>query len=193
MASLYFRHGVMGSGKSAALLQVVHNYTEKGMKCLLLQPRKGDKGQGKVKSRIGIERPIDYLITPTSDIYNFVKHHMPNAVVVDEAQFLEPEQVEQLYFITKKLDIPVLAYGLRCDFQMKGFPGAARLLELADHIEELRTICKCGRRATQNLRLLNGTPIFQGVQVALDKQNNITYESVCGNCYLDLLEKYGGQ
>lgn len=193
MASLYFRHGVMGSGKSAALLQVVHNYTEKGMKCLLLQPRKGDKGQGKVKSRIGIERPIDYLITPTSDIYNFVKHHMPNAVVVDEAQFLSEEQVDQLYYITKKLDIPVMAYGLRCDFQMNGFPGAMRLLSLADHIEELITICRCGAKATHNMRLMNNRPIFTGKQVALDGVQNITYESVCGNCYLDLLEKYGGQ
>lgn len=193
MASLYFRHGVMGSGKSAALLQVVHNYTEKGMKCLLLQPKQGDKGDHKVKSRIGIERPIDYIVLPSSNIYNFVKIQQPDAVVVDEAQFLKPEQVEQLYLITKKLNIPVLAYGLRCDFQMKGFPGAARLLELADHIEELRTICKCGKKATQNLRLLNGIPIFKGAQIALDKQDNITYESVCGNCYLDLLEKYGGQ
>jgi len=193
MASLYFRHGVMGSGKSAALLQVVHNYTEKGMKCLLLQPVRGDKGERKVTSRIGIERPIDILVFEQTNIYDIIKEQMPTAVVVDEAQFLEPKQVEQLYFITKKLDIPVLAYGLRCDFQMKGFPGAARLLELADHIEELRTICKCGKKATQNLRLLNGIPIFEGAQIALDKQDNITYESVCGNCYLDLLEKYGGQ
>lgn len=193
MASLYFRHGVMGSGKSAALLQVVHNYTEKGLKCLLLQPRRGDKGQGKVISRIGIERPIDYLITADSQIYNFIKHHMPNAVVVDEAQFLNPDQVDELYFVAKKLNIPVMAYGLRCDFQMKGFPGAMRLLSLADHIEELKTICKCGAKATHNMRLINGKPVFTGQQVALDGKDNVTYESVCGNCYLDLLEKYGGQ
>jgi len=114
----------------------------------------------------------------------------PNAIIVDEAQFLTHDQIDELYAITKVYSVPVLAYGLRCDFQMNGFPGATRLLELADDIEELKTICRCGKKATQNLRLINGKPTFTGEQVAIDGTTNITYDSVCGECYLKLRREY---
>ena len=113
----------------------------------------------------------------------------PSAIIVDEAQFLMPLQVDELYEITKIYDIPVLCYGLRCDFQMRGFPGATRLLEISDDIEELKTICKCGKKATQNIRLINGNPVFDGKQIEIDNQDNIQYESVCGGCYLKLKRK----
>ena len=186
MAKLIFRYGVMGSGKSTALLQVVHNYTEKGFKCLLLKPSLDTKGGHRVISRIGIARPVDFSILKDTNIYELIDKEKPYAVVVDEVQFLQPEQIEQMYRVTKILNIPILAYGLRSDFQTKGFPGSTRLLELADEVEELRTICDCGKKATQNLRLLNGTPTFDGEQNVIDDKTEITYKSVCGECYLKL-------
>ena len=110
------------------------------------------------------------------------------AIIIDEAQFLTPAQVDELYFIAKIFNIPVLCYGLRCDFQMKGFPGSTRLLEIADDLEELKTICSCGKKATQNLRLVNDKPVFTGDQVSIDNQDNVKYIAVCGDCYLRLLE-----
>ena len=194
MSKLYFRYGAMNAGKSAALLSVAHNYEEKGMPIILLKPSIDTKGDNKVTSRIGIERDVDILLAPE----DFILDKMPNkqkpwAIIVDEAQFLTPEQVEELFVITKIYDIPVLCYGLRCDFQMKGFPGSTRLLELADDIEELKTICSCGKKATQNLRLINNQPIFEGEQVELDGESNIQYTSVCGECYLKLKEKHYGR
>lgn len=194
MSKLYFRYGAMNAGKSAALLSVAHNYEEKGMPIILLKPSIDTKGDNKVTSRIGIERDVDILLAPE----DFILDKMPNkqkpwAIIVDEAQFLTPEQVEELFVITKIYDIPVLCYGLRCDFQMKGFPGSTRLLELADDIEELKTICSCGKKATQNLRLINNQPVFEGEQVEIDGKSDIQYTSVCGECYLKLKEKHYGR
>ena len=194
MSTLYFRYGAMNAGKSAALLSVAHNYEEKGMPIILLKPSIDTKGDNKVTSRIGIERDVDILLAPE----DFILDKMPNkqkpwAIIVDEAQFLTPEQVEELFVITKIYDIPVLCYGLRCDFQMKGFPGSTRLLELADDIEELKTICSCGKKATQNLRLINNQPVFEGEQVEIDGKSDIQYTSVCGECYLKLKEKHYGR
>ena len=191
MSKLYFRYGAMNSGKSTAILQVVHNYEEKGMKILLIKPSIDTKGNRNVVSRLGVEKEVDILLTPNDTILNSMSEQLssvfkPSAIIVDEAQFLMPLQVDELYEITKIYDIPVLCYGLRCDFQMRGFPGATRLLEISDDIEELKTICKCGKKATQNIRLINGEPVFNGNQIEIDNQDNIQYESVCGGCYLKL-------
>ncbi len=186
MSKLYFRYGAMNSGKTTALLQVAHNYEEKGMHPIIIKPLIDTKGNNKVISRIGIERAVDYLIASDYNIEENINLVGIDAIIVDEAQFLTREQVEQLYRITKYYSIPVLCYGLRCDFQMQGFPGSTRLLEIADDLEELKTICSCGRKATQNLRLINGKPIFEGEQVEIDNQNDIKYDSVCGRCYFDL-------
>lgn len=186
MSKLYFRYGAMNSGKTTALLQVAHNYEEKGMHPIIIKPLVDTKGNNKVISRIGIEREVNYLIAPECNIEVNLNLVGVDAIIVDEAQFLTKEQVEQLYRITKYYSIPVLCYGLRCDFQMQGFPGSTRLLEIADSLEELKTICSCGRKATQNLRLINGKPVFEGEQVEIDNQNDIKYDSVCGRCYFDL-------
>lgn len=191
MSKLYFRYGAMNSGKTAALLQVAHNYEEKGMKVVVIKPSIDTKGDDKVTSRLGIERKVDVILAPNEGIMEHMVLNKPDAIIVDEAQFLTFDQVDELYAITKTFDVPVLAYGLRCDFQMKGFPGASRLLELADDIEELKTICACGKKATQNLRLINGEPTFEGSQVAIDGTDNITYDSVCGECYLRLRRQHG--
>lgn len=187
MSKLYFRYGAMGSGKSAALLQVAYNYNEKGMYVILMKPQIDTKAKNKVSSRIGIEREVDILIPRDSGIIELIPDtKKPHAIIVDESQFLTSDQVDELYFISKVYDIPVLCYGLRCDFQMKGFEGSIRLLEIADDIEEMKTICKCGNKATQNIRLVNGEPTFEGEQIIIDDHTKVEYEGVCGNCYLQL-------
>ena len=191
MAKLYFRYGAMGCGKSASLLQVAHNYNSKDMNVALIKSKTDLKADSDVISRIGLRRTVDYLLPTRTKIKNYIDLNNISAIIVDEAQFLSPSQVNELYEITKENDIPVLCYGLRCDFKMNSFPGSRRLLEIADEIEELKTICKCGRKATQNMRLKNGIPIFTGEQVLIDGQKDeITYEAVCGKCYLEAKKKY---
>lgn len=187
MSKLYFRYGAMGSGKSTALLQVAYNYNEKGMYVILMKPQIDTKAENKILSRIGIERAVDILIPRDSGIIELIPDtKKPHAIIVDESQFLTSDQVDELYFISKIYDIPVLCYGLRCDFQMKGFEGSTRLLEIADDIEEMKTICKCGNKATQNIRLVNGEPTFEGEQIVIDDHTKVEYKGVCGNCYLQL-------
>lgn len=185
MSKLYFRYGAMGCGKSSSILQVIHNYEEKGMKAILVKPAVDTKGGDKVVSRIGIERKVDVLLSRGKSLIPYVEEHKDlSAIIVDEAQFLEEKQVDDLYYITKMYDIPVLCYGLRCDFLMNGFEGAPRLLLIADTIEEIKSICECGVKATQNLRLVNGVPTFEGDQIAIDGENDVSYIGVCGKCYI---------
>lgn len=189
MSKLYFRYGAMSSGKSAALLQVAYNYEQKGMSIVLIKPAIDTKAEDKVSSRIGIERPVDILLAADERVINRMESRKPAAIIVDEAQFLTAAQVDELYFITKFYEVPVLCYGLRCDFRMEPFEGSARLLQIADDIEELKTICACGAKATQNIRLINGEPIFEGAQVEIDNHTKVEYNGVCGKCYLKLRSK----
>ena len=138
MSKLYFRYGAMNCGKTTALLQVAHNYEERGMKVILIKPLIDTKGENKVVSRLGVDRKVDILLSSEDNIMKYLKTFDINAIIVDEAQFLTQKQVDELYIITKEYDIPVLCYGLRCDFQMKGFTGSTRLLEIADDINVVR-------------------------------------------------------
>ena len=191
MAKLYFRYGAMNCGKTTLLLQTAYNYEERGMKPLLFKPKVDTKGNDKIISRLRITRKIDYCLNSNDTISNYLDmNNLPAAIIVDEAQFLTTKQVDELYAISKELDIPVLTYGLRNDFLMNTFEGAARLLALADTIEELKTICRCGRKATQNMRFLNGKPVFKGESILIDGTSNIVYESVCGKCYLEKKKNY---
>lgn len=192
MAKLYFRYGAMNSGKTALLLQAAHNYEERGMEVLIVKPTIDSKGDDHLVSRIGLTRKVDKLLAPKDDIFKYVKKLKRNikCVLVDEAQFLEKEQVDELMHIVVKLNIPVICYGLRSDFKTNGFPGSTRLLELAHTIEEMKTICSCGRKAMFNARKLNGKFIFDGEQVAIDGEAKVTYESLCPNCYYEQLDKY---
>lgn len=195
MAKLYFRYGAMNSGKTTMLLQTAHNYEEQGMKVIIIKPMIDTKGEDKIVSRLGIERTVDIILSENESIIKLLNNSLVtiDAIIVDEAQFLQPFQVNELFKITKIYNVPVLSYGLRCNFKMEGFPGAIRLLEIADEITELKTICKCGKKATQNLRLINNIPTFNGDAIAIDgTSNEITYESVCGECYLELRRKYNG-
>lgn len=185
MAKLFFRYGSMNSGKTALLLQAAHNYEEQGMKIVIFKPCIDTKGNTKIVSRIGLEREIDHLIDEKENIFEYVQNHKldSNCIFVDEAQFLKREQVDQLLKIVVYYDIPVICYGIRTDFKTNGFEGATRLLEIAHKIEEMKTICKCGRKAMFNLRRVNGVPVFDGNQIEIDNNAIITYEPLCPNCY----------
>ena len=188
MAKLYFRYGAMNSGKTTALLQVAFNYKERGLRVLLLKPSIDTKGQGEVVSRLGVRRPVDVLVAPDMDVLDIVRrdmaeHGAPACVLCDESQFFTPEQVDQLFLVTVDLGIPVICYGLRADFMTRGFPGSTRLLELAHTIEEMKTICECGRKATCNGRKVNGEYVFEGAQVAIDTVDDVEYQSLCPQCW----------
>lgn len=188
MAKLYFRYGAMNSGKTTALLQVAFNYKERGMRVLILKASIDTKGGDHIVSRLGVSCKVDKLVTPEMNILDEVRadaeaHGKPACVLCDESQFFTPAQAEQLFLVTVDLGIPVICYGLRADFMMRGFPGSTRLLELAHSIEEMKTICACGRKAMCNGRKVNGQFVFEGAQVAIDTVDNVEYESLCPQCW----------
>ncbi|MDI9460582.1 MAG: thymidine kinase [Saccharofermentanales bacterium] len=193
MAKLYFRYGAMNSGKTTALMQVAFNYEERGMDIVLLKPSSDTKGRDVVVSRLGIERKVDALVTAEDNVRDIVndfnRRRAISCVLVDEAQFLSAEQVKQLLDVAVLDDIPVICYGLRVDFRREGFPGSIRLLLLAHSIEELKTICRCGRKAIFNGRMVNGKFVFSGEQIAIDGEDEVSYESLCGQCYERELNK----
>lgn len=186
MAKLFFRYGAMNSGKSTALMQVAYNYEERGMNILLLKPRIDTKGGDVVVSRLGVTRRVDILIDPEMDLQAEIRARMAerpvHCVLLDEVQFVKPGQIDQLFRLVIEDDVPVICYGLRTDFLMNGFPGSERLLLLAHSIEELKTICRCGRKAVFNGRKIDHKFVFSGEQVAID--GDVQYESLCGECYL---------
>lgn len=172
----------MNAGKSAILLQASHNYRESGMDTYLLTARIDRRaGRGRIASRIGIAADAD-LFAPGDDLYQRISDRLTQGpvacVFVDEAQFLERRQVWQLARVVDDLNLPVLAYGLRVDFRGELFPGSAALLALADEMREVRTICKCGKKATMVIRLdATGHPVKEGAQVQIG--GNDTYVSLC--------------
>ncbi len=190
MAKLYFRYGAMNSGKSTAVLQVAHNYEERGMKVLLVKPEIDTKGNDQISTRIGLGRSVDVLLAPEDTLSEAVKNQSQgnvedfDCIITDEAQFFTPEQVQEFFEIAVKQNIPVICYGIRTDFQRNLFPGSKRLFELAHSLEELKTICRCGKKAIFNARKINDKFVFEGSQVAIDGADKVTYESLCGNCYI---------
>lgn len=193
VAKLYFRYGAMNSGKSTALLQAAYNYEERGQRVLLAKPTVDTKGDREIESRLGVTREVEYLIAPDDDTHAQFQLKRAEALrryqqdiaclLIDEAQFLTSPQVDGLLRIALLEDVPVLAYGIRTDFQTQAFPGSGRLLELAHTLEELKTICRCGRKALFNGRRVGDRFIFDGGQVAIDGAE-VEYESLCGVCYL---------
>jgi thymidine kinase len=194
MSKLYFRFGAMNSGKSTALLQAAFNYEERGQYVLLAKPAIDSKGDRKIVSRLGVTREVDFLVQPSESLRDLFHQHRiefeektssPIAcLLIDEAQFLTEQQVNEALEIAVRDGVPVLAYGIRTDFQTKSFPGSRRLLEIAHSLEELKTICRCGRKAMFNGRLVNGQFTFAGEQVAIDG-DKVTYESLCPKCFLE--------
>ncbi|CAO1649734.1 thymidine kinase [Salinibacterium sp. NSLL150] len=194
MSKLYFRYGAMNSGKSTALLQAAFNYEERDQQVLLAKPHIDTKGDNAIISRLGVTRQVDFTISPTDDVYEvfarerarvFEKTGLPvSCLLVDEAQFFTEAQVDDLLRIAIVEKVPVLAYGIRTDFQTVAFPGSRRLLEIAHSLEELKTICRCGRKAVFNARTVGDQFIFDGDQVAIDGVD-VGYQSLCGACYLE--------
>ena len=186
MSKLWFKYGAMNCGKTTKLLQEAHNYEERGMKVLIMKPAIDKKAGDKISSRLGIERKVDILLD-CKDSVKEVLNKLPlkeySCILVDEAQFLEEEQVFDLFVITKTKNIPVMCYGLKTDFKTNFFPGSKRLFELADDFERLKTICACGKLANFNARKVNGKFVSEGDQVAIDGID-AQYESICGSCYL---------
>lgn len=209
MAKLYFRYGAMNSGKSTALLQAAYNYEERGQHVLLAKPAIDTKGASEIESRLGVTRQVDFLIGADDDARALFAEHRERVrrsteeeliptgpvdiacLLIDEAQFLTSAQIDALFRIAVEDGIPVMAYGIRNDFRTHAFPGSARLLAIAHALEELKTICRCGRKAVFNGRVVGGRFVFDGDQVAIDEGADgsaapelTTYESLCGTCYL---------
>lgn len=194
MAKLYFRYGAMGCGKTMQLLQVAFNYEERGHKVCVIKPATDTKNGTKLLTRIGPERETDFCFDRNIDLFKEISQNYADThcVLVDEAQFLTPTQVDQLMKVVTRLDIPVMAYGLRLNFRLEdgGFEGATRLLQIAHDIEEIKTICECGRKATYNARFLNGKLVADGPDVLIDDGTiDIEYRAICPACYEKYLEE----
>lgn len=185
MAKLHFKYGAMNSGKSDTLIKTAYNYEERGLGVVVIKPRVDTQGGNTVQARGGHTRTVDIHCDETTDLAaEVVKSPGVACVLVDEAQFLTALQVSQLYKLAKLQDISVICYGLRADFRTELFPGSARLLEIADNIEKLPTMCFCGSQAEFNTRRINGTYVFEGQQVAIEGEDAVEYDSLCGACYI---------
>lgn len=179
VAKLYFRYSAMNAGKSTAMLQVAHNYEEQGQQVRLFTAAIDDRfGVGKITSRLGLQRDVETFDANT----NFLELPRVACVLVDEAQFLSVDQVQQLHQLAQVQGVPVICYGLRTDFRGEPFPGSIYLLALADDIEELKNICSCGKKATMNVRVdEEGRRIREGEQISIG--GNERYRQACGRCF----------
>lgn len=194
MSKLYFRYGAMNCGKSTNLLQVAYNYEERGMKVVILKPKTDTKGGNLVVSRLGVTREVDLWLDYQTNLYEEVKAFRDSngpidCILVDEVQFFKKHQIDQLFELAVCESVPVICYGLRTDFLMNGFEGSERLLLLAHSLEELKTICTCGKKALLNGRKINGAFVFEGQQVAIDGEDHVEYQSLCPKCYFKLKQK----
>ncbi len=184
MAKLFFRYAAMNAGKSTALLQVAHNYEERGHRVRLFTAMVDDRyGPGLITSRLGPQRAAE-MFGPETDFSALLAADPGVAcVLVDEAQFLSKVQVWSLHELAHVHNIPVICYGIRTDFQGELFPGSAALLGLADEMDEMKTICDCGRKATMNMRVdAQDRKVVEGDQVEIG--GNARYRAVCGKCFL---------
>ena len=185
MAKLYFKYGAMGSSKTAQALITKYNYEENDMKVWLIKPSADTRdGASIIRSRIGLAAECE-IATPGVNIYDRYREGFDgscHAVIVDECQFLTPEQIDQLRGIVDDFNVPVMCFGLRTDFQTRLFPGSLRLMELADCIEEIKTMCDCGAKATVNARISDGYIVTEGAQVVLG--GNDCYIAMCHRCYV---------
>lgn len=191
MAKLHFKYATMNSGKSLDLMRTVYNYEELGFNVLVIKPLIDTKGADRIESRVGISRMVDLLLDSDADVIDSLKGRLGNvsAIFVDEVQFLSPNQIDDLFVICKAMDIPVICYGLRTSFQMKSFDGSRRLLEIADVLEEIQTLCQCGSIARFVGRKLNGEYEKEGPTILIDGTSDYEYEPLCGNCYLEKVKK----
>ena len=184
MAKLYFKYGAMGSSKTATALITKYNYEERGMRVWLIKPAADNRdGEFTLRSRVGLTAEAE-AVGPDKDICAlYAKREKADVIIVDECQFMTAKQIDELRELVDREDLPVLCFGLRTDFQTKLFPGSLRLMEVADTIQEIKTICDCGRKATVNARLSpDGYVVTEGSQVFLG--GNDSYIAMCHKCYM---------
>ena len=185
MAKLYFKYGAMGSSKTAQALITKYNYEENDMKVWLIKPSADTRdGVQLLRSRIGLTAAVE-VMSPEMNIYDRfleTRKGQCHAVICDECQFLTEAQIDQLRAIVNECNVPVMCFGLRTDFQTRLFPGSRRLMELADCIEEIKTMCDCGSKATVNARINDGYIVTEGAQVVLG--GNDSYIAMCHKCYI---------
>ena len=183
MGKLYFKYGAMGSSKTAQALITKYNYEENGLKVLLIKPCTDTRdGADIIRSRIGLQAPA-LPVAPEADLMALFAEGRWDIVIVDECQFMTPRHIDQLRAIVDEKDVPVICFGLRTDFLTRLFPGSLRLMEVADSIEEIKTICDCGNKATVNARIDGqGHIVTQGAQVVLG--GNDSYIAMCHRCYV---------
>src|SRR5574344_132814 len=191
MAKLYFRYGTMGSGKSIDLLKVAYNYEERNQTCILMVPFIDNRsGVGKVTTRIGLSKDA-FVVYKDTNIFEYISklNKKVDCILVDEAQFLSKRQIIELSDIVNYINIPVICYGLRTDFKCELFEGANELMAIADKIEEIKTICECGRKATINMRYKDGKIILDGDKILIG--GNDSYKAVCRRCYKKYIKQQG--
>ena len=186
MAKLYFKYGAMGSSKTAQALITKYNYEENGMNVWLIKPSADTRdGQQILRSRIGLEAVVE-VVPPERDVYQLyleTQEGKCDAIIVDECQFLTEPQIDQLRSVVNDFNVPVMCFGLRTDFQTRLFPGSRRLMEVSDTIQEIKTMCDCGAKATVNARIDgNGHIVTEGAQVVLG--GNDSYIAMCHRCYI---------
>lgn len=191
MAKLYFKYGTMESGKSTKIIQEAYNYDRNNKSIIVAKPIIDSKGNDKIVSRIGIQRKIDAYIESDNlkEIYEKINKDT-FCILIDEAQFLNKNQVFELFKITKLLEIPVMCYGLKSNFKGDFFEGSEALMIYADSLEEIVTICSCGKKARFNARKVNGDFVTDGEDVLIDGSNeNVEYVPLCGECYIKKVKK----
>ena len=192
MAKLYFRYGPMNSGKSRQLISVFYNYKERGMQTYIMKPSIDTKGDDKIVPRNSETMMVDHLITKEDNLFELIKNQNKkiSCILIDEAQFLEEHHVDVLTDVVDYLNIPVICYGLLKDFTSHLFVGSKRLVETANSIEEIKTVCSCGNKATEVIRYVNGIATDKGKQIVIDGANEeITYDSLCRFCKKKILKK----
>lgn len=189
MGKLFFTYGCVNCGKTTELLQAIHNYEDMGKTVFLIKPKEDQKGGSCVISRLGVKKEVDKLCFREDNLLDWFneiifKRNIPDAIFVDEVQFLTKDQIYQLFVICHSTDIPVLCYGLRTDYRMNPFPASAYLLSIASRVNEKKTVCRCGKKAIFNEKLVDGVPFFeQSKQIEMESEN-VSYRPVCANCYI---------
>lgn len=187
MAKLHFKYATMNSGKTIDLIRTAYNYEENDFKTLVIKPKIDSKGDNFITSRVGLERKVDYLIDVDESIIDVLKNNLKDikCIFVDEAQFLNSKQIDELNLITKAVNIPVIAYGLRVNFKNELFEGSKRLLEVADELESLYTLCECASLARFVGRQINDKYTYEGDEVVIDgSSSSVKYIPLCGKCYM---------
>ena len=186
MSKLYFKYGVMGSSKTAQSLITEFNYKENDNNVIFIKPATDNRdGENIIRSRIGLQG--EALVVKSSDKISPMITDSCDVIISDESQFFTPSQIEELKDIAVERGIPVICYGLLTDFQTKLFPGSKRLIELADSLQEIKMVCKCGRKATVNARFVNGKVVTEGEQVMLG--GNESYKAMCYKCWKNAMKK----